>query len=643
MRNWIKQQKQNLFLWSPIIIAIGMAWYFAFNYEPNIWVLILLLLIGFLGFITLRKNIFVVFLSCVLFGFGYAGIYSHIKNTYQISHDLHNIEITGTVSALEQTDDKLRIFINTDNFGNVRVSTQNDIDINVGDKISGNGGLFKPSPAYMPENFDFARWAYFNNITATGYINSPKIIDKTASGGINNLRWKIHKTSNSFLTDALILGYQKTLPTWQRTKWMQNGVAHIWSISGYHIGLLSGWLFAIFYLIFRCIPKITKRVPARIPAIICAWIGLVGYVALSGGGVATLRAFTMTTLVMIAFIFGRNVISLRTACVAFLGLVLINPHYVMTAGFQLSFAAIFGLVWLWTVLKPQLPQNKILKYIYAAFLTALTATLFTAPFVIAHFNSVPIYGLIGNLVFLPLFSFIIMPMVIIGTITALVGLSGPLELAHKTYDFIFNMATHITNLPYANVDTGNIPNIAIVLIIIGFGCIMFIKNDNTIKNAVLRHLNTVSGTILCATGMMVYLVSPKPIFYITHDHNLIGWVKNDKLYFNKSKDSGNYFAFDTWKKSNAEPVDTPNRRMDKQHGINIIKTPEWTLVYTQRFVPLQKNINAWCNDPNIKYIASYFDIKTTHCSNKIISGGGVIYESGKMKHTTANRLWHNQH
>ena len=92
---------------------------------------------------------------------------------------------------------------------------------------------------------------------------------------------------------------------------------------------------------------------------------------------------------------------------------MLNPHFVMQPGFQLSFAAIFGLIWLWNEVKPRMPHNKILKVIYTASLTSIVATIFTAPFVIAHFYSLPIYGLIGNLILLPIFSVAIMPLVIL--------------------------------------------------------------------------------------------------------------------------------------------------------------------------------------------------------------------------------------
>ena len=89
--NWIKLQKTNLFLWSPIIMAFGMGLYFTVFNEPNIILLILSLVFGICGFSIFHKKSLIIILSCFAFGFGYEGIYSHLKNTQKISHDINNL------------------------------------------------------------------------------------------------------------------------------------------------------------------------------------------------------------------------------------------------------------------------------------------------------------------------------------------------------------------------------------------------------------------------------------------------------------------------------------------------------------------------------------------------------------------------
>ena len=60
----------------------------------------------------------------------------------------------------------------------------------------------------------------------------------------------------------------------------------------------------------------------------------------------------------------------------------------------------------------------------------------------------------------------------------------------------------------------------------------------------------------------------------------------------------------------------------------------------QKFTTLEKNISKLCKDEDIDYIVSYFKIYSKSCEHKILNGGLVIYDSGKIKYNNPNRLWH---
>lgn len=348
-----------------------------------------------------------------------------------------------------------------------------------------------------------------------------------------------------------------------------------------------------------------------------------------------MRAFLMTTLIFAAVVFGRSAISLRNVCVAMWAIILINPHYVMQAGFQLSFAAIFGLIWFWGVIKPKMPENKILKVLCTAALTSIIATVFTAPFVIAHFGTFPLYSLIGNLVLLPIFSIAIMPLVIVGTFTAMLGWHAPLTLATMLYNTGLRIAHIITDLPYASLPMPNMPNAALIIFIVAGCALMFICG-------VRRRVNYISAGIIAIIGVMIVYATPRPVFYATNDHELVGFVENGKLKFNKSRASNHYFAFDTWKQINGESASTPNPRYVHAGGVYTYRTQKFTLVYIQKFVPLMNNIVSLCNDNKIDYIVSYFNIDAPKCTHKILHDGGImIYPSGRVKYLNAMRPWNN--
>lgn len=625
MQEFIKNQQCNLFIYTPFLMAGGAALYFSLSREPHLIFAPIITAVLLASVFIKQVPILLRGLLLFLFGFYYAAVFTDFKNTPDLKHNIHNMEIVGRVDAIDYTPDKVRIYLTAPIKGvemRIRVSANDTAMVRVGDTVRTTVGLFQPASAYAPGTFDYARWAYFNNLSATGYATELSVVE-SGTGGINAMRDFLHRQTESFLVDSLILGYKNAVPKSDNKIWTATGVGHIWSISGFHMALVGGWLFAMFYFIFRRIPYIVRRIPAKIPAMIVAWVGLVGYLFLSGADVATVRAFLMTTLVFTAFIFGRNAISVRNFALAFCIILLINPHYVMQAGFQLSFAAVFGLVWLYSEVQPKMPKNKILKIIYGMVLTSVVATVFTAPFVAAHFGAIPIYSLIGNLILLPIFSVVIMPLVIVGA----VGINIAVDAAHAVYNFTFEIAEWIAALPAANATVPYIPNTAMICFVLGLMFLILVRG---------RFINYMLCVLFILLGVIHVYNTPRPIFYATYDNELIAARGADgKLYFNKSRASNHYFAFDTWKQINGEGTETSNPRLKHENGIYRFGN----IVYMQKFVPTMKNIKSLCDDDSVRYIVSYFEINSPSCAHKIIRGGFVIYPDDRVKYISHTRRW----
>lgn len=651
MKEILNNQYKNLFLWTPFVMAFGAALYFSIEQEPNFHFPILITLL-LCGIIYKYKNVMIRACALFLFGFFYAMSFTHIINTPQIKDSFDFMNITATVQDIDFTEKSTRLLLNVnakqvdselpDKNMNLRISVPNDSNIpDIGDTINGNAKIFHPSAKYAPDSFDFARWAYFSKISGTGFFKDYKIQQTNTN---LDIRTHIHDQANSVLTDALVLGYKHTIPKSENDIWQSVGVGHVWSISGFHMTLLGGWLFALFYLIFRAIPYITKRIPAKYPAIICAWFGLCFYLCISGISVATTRAFLMTTLVFAAILFGRNILSLRNAVLAFLIIFLINPFFVMHAGFQLSFAAIFGLVYFFqdTQYIKRSFTGKIIHYAVLSFKTALIATIFTLPFIIAHFGYFPIYSLIGNIVILPLFSFAIMPLVVIGTICALFGSHFILDITNNIYNFTLSIATHIANMPSANLSMPFMSNYVLLLLIIGLlFLILIIKTDS--KNFLIRNMNYILCLIFTSVALFIYTSQTKPLFYATPDHELVAFNVNKHLQFNKSRASAHYFAFNSWYEFNNEEIPDKNKRYKCNRGFCVYKTENWNLVYMQNFTAILNNIEKVCKDKSINYIVTTFDINSPKCHAKILNDGILIYPNGHITTIINQRPWHNPH
>ena len=643
MKEFLLNQYKNLFLWVPFLMAGGAGLYFSLETEPSIkYPIIITILIA--ATIYKCKNVFVRGNLLFIFGFFYAMTFTHCLNTPQIKNSFGEIHILGTIKNIDYAPNTTYITLKTksinNQYANIRFSlkdTKTKFQIN--DTVNGKATVFHPATKYVPDSFDFARWAYFNNLSATGFLNSYTITKSNSNK--DNIRNYIHNKTKSPLSDALVLGFKKTLPEKESNIWKSVGLGHVWSISGFHMTLVGGWLFALFYLIFRSISYITKRVPAKYPAIICSWFGLIFYLCLSGISVATIRAFLMATFVFIATLFGRSILNLRNAAIVFLILFFINPFFVMNAGFQLSFAAIFGLLWFFKDAKYTKKNTikTILHYIKTSFQTAFIATIFTLPFIIAHFGYIPTYSLIGNIIILPIFSFAIMPLVMIGTICALFNNFYFLNLSNDIYNFALSIAERITNLPHANFYIPYISNTVLILSIIGMLFIILFERFNT-KNFFIRNVNYLIASIIIISSIIICVSTPSPLFYTTSDHELAGFVENGKLKFNRSKSSKHYFAFDSWREFNNEKPSLINEKYKCKKGFCIYKTSNWNLAYMQNFTAIMNNINEICKDKKINYIVATFDINAPNCNAKILKDGLVIYPDGHIIKILNHRPWH---
>ncbi|MCL2749378.1 MAG: ComEC family competence protein, partial [Alphaproteobacteria bacterium] len=568
---------------SLFAFCAGIAIYFALPFEPVLACPILISILCATNFFIWRKHNIAPIAFAFLFGFFYTAAYTRLIDIPRVSRPWRDIEISGTIKNIDYTPDKVRAFIKTVGTEKlpsmmIRVSLPNDIAApGIGSEIIAVATIFPPGAAAAPGGFDFAEWSYFNGLSATGYLTKLEITKEETANNISALRNELHKKMDSKLFDSLVLGYKRTMTESEYSAWKAAGIAHVFSISGFHITLVGGWLFAFFYFFFRSMPAITRKFPARYPAMVFAWFGLLGYLFISGAEVATQRAFLTTSLVFIAFIAGRTVFSMRNAAVVFTALLLTNPHYLGEAGFQLSFSAIFGMIWFFGnyEYKKLTFWKRMQRNIYSILMITIVASIFTAPFIAYHFNDAQIYSLIGNLICIPIFSLLIMPL-------TLTGMTG---LAQQVYNYTFKIAEWISGLPYANFQTPVMPGIALVLMTVALLCLMLIKN---------MKLKITTTTVCILLAVLVIWIKPKPVFYATADHEVIAVVIDNELHFNRNKASGNFFAFDTWKVSNFEPKGTPNKRIKCEKGLCLIKTENWSLAYTQKFMPLLNNMDKLC-------------------------------------------------
>jgi competence protein ComEC len=205
-----------------------------------------------------------------------------------------------------------------------------------------------------------------------------------------------------------------------------SNLAHLLAISGLHMGLLTGFIFAVVRYGLALVPGVALRRPTKKIAAVCALIVGAFYLALSGGSVSTERAYIMVAVMFVAILLGRRALTLRAVAMAAIIVLLWQPEALVGPGFQMSFAATAALVVVFGALRrvdlSRLPRWS--RPILSVILSSFIAGLATAPFAAAHFNQIAHYGLIANVLSVPLMGVLVMPAAVLAVCLAPFGLWG---------------------------------------------------------------------------------------------------------------------------------------------------------------------------------------------------------------------------
>src|SRR5579859_1544043 len=198
---------------------------------------------------------------------------------------------------------------------------------------------------------------------------------------------------------------------------------------------------------------------------------------ISGAPVPTQRAFIMTTVLLLAVLLDRQPVSLRSISLAAMAVLLLQPEALMGPSFQLSFAAVYGLICGYEALGPRLAawrqsskawwQMPIL-YVGGILLTTQIAGTATAFYSLFHFNRYAVYGLLGNAFAVPLVGFWVMPAALLAFCLMPFGLDEwGWRLMGAGLEQVTRIAVWVSHLPGATVNLPSMPQPALVLFSLG--------------------------------------------------------------------------------------------------------------------------------------------------------------------------------
>jgi competence protein ComEC len=298
-----------------------------------------------------------------------------------------------------------------------------------------------PGPSYAG-GYDFRFDYFFKQVGGVGSIvgpikqgyGRPPTMWQQVWAGIDRYRCLVTERivhviggQNGAVAAALITGKRGYINDHSNDVLRSAGIYHVVSISGLHMAIAAGFAFTCARLFFLLIPGLSLRHDTRQWA---AWTGMAGavvYDIFAGSDIATERSMLMTLVLFGAIAFGRRLLSMRNCALAAILLVIVEPNGVLNPGFQMSFAAVAGLIALYerkpvnrnatmqsvqalpgfadhqgkSIPTPFYKHPKLKGLLHEVVFTTLVAEAATAPFGLYHFHMIQSYGLVGNAITLP--------------------------------------------------------------------------------------------------------------------------------------------------------------------------------------------------------------------------------------------------
>lgn len=499
LQNFIEAENQRIGLTLPVAFALGIIFYFALPFEPDIWPFLTLFILSIIGFFFFRsKNNFALFCLFTMFFFGGVCriiIQTDLKEAPFIHKRYQFVTTQGIVEKIEWrhsgirltlTDLKLDKIPTNEVPKRIRVSVNGQQTIpSVGDTVLLKTTLSPPSLPLYPDGYNFARSAFYEQIGAVGFaVSKLQILPKEQKSSLQNIRLSIFKRITTILpndigaiTAALVTGEQGGISQKIRDDYTSAGIVHILSVSGFHMSLIAGFVFAILRFLFSLLPSVSLRFNTKKICALLAILLTFAYLLISGMGVPAIRSFLMIGLVLLAVIFDRQALSMRSVLWAGFLILLFQPHAILSAGFALSFGAVIALIAGYETFKEPFTkffaqQNVLIKWIGGGIcffvLMNLIAHFATAPIAIYHFHRYNNYGILGNFLTSALFTFLIMPLLLIATVLMPFGFDRPFLLtAGYLLEKVNELTVWIANLPYATIFLPAFPAWGYALILFG--------------------------------------------------------------------------------------------------------------------------------------------------------------------------------
>jgi competence protein ComEC len=573
------EEQDRLALWLPVCLGAGIGFYFVLSVEPAWWVGVLALIssVGLLAGLSRATpaslgRVAAGALVAIAIGFAAAQVRTAMVAAPVLESKIGPVTVQGRVVQVEilPAGEGARVTLErirasqlpperTPEFIRLRVRKIPPEPLVPGDWIATRAVLAPPPAPAAPGAYDFQRHAYFRSLGAVGFavggVTRTARAEDVPGGegefwrGLERLRQDLTGRiqaavpgAGGAVAAALMTGDRSAIPASVNTAMRDSGLVHLLSISGLHVGLVAAILFVGLRAAFALIPPLALNFPIKKWTAAAAIPGTLAYALLAGMVAPTQRSVIMVGLVMIAVLVDRRALTMRTLAWAAVVILLVQPESLLNPGFQMSFAAVAALIaayeWKGENRAPSGRGGWIrgMAGMFAAIaLTSLVATLATTPYAVYHFNRFAVYGIVANMIAVPLTSFWIMPWAVLAFALMPFGLEAvalaPMGLGT---DFLIAIAETVADWPGAGILAPAMPAWGLVLATLGglWLCLM-------------RGKRRLAGVPVAAVGLASALITTPPDILVDGEGRLLA-VRTEAGGLALSAPRGNRLSRESW-------------------------------------------------------------------------------------------------
>ena len=341
--------------------------------------------------------------------------------------------------------------------------------LNYGDKIVFRTLLKEVPQPLNPSEFDYRKSLQRKGVRYQSYVDAAswKKIGEGEGNWVMSLAYRLrdrflHILSEYQLNDqeygvsaAIILGYDEKLDPELSAHYAGAGVTHVLCVSGMHVGVI--YMILNFFLGF-----LDKNQHTKIAKVILLLALIWLYSAITGLSPSVLRSATMFSFMAIGNSLKQKVNSYHSLLASLILLLLFDPLVIFNIGLQLSYLAVFGIVWLQRPIHNLwIPRHKPVDWVWQLITVSLAAQIVTTPISIYYFHQFPNYFILSNLLVVFISSLVIYAGVAVLATSFWFWLSNLLAQVMvwliKAMNFITIQISDLPGSKTTNIDLGLIP------------------------------------------------------------------------------------------------------------------------------------------------------------------------------------------